>query len=81
MKNCAPTATIPCADSSSTGFMVGARYFFSKRTWTYLAYNQVSNKVNQFADYTGGAITSTSGAPLPLGADPKIFALGLFHAF
>jgi len=75
------TATISCTDSASTGFMVGARYFLSKRTWLYTSYNQVSNDINQFADYTGGAITSTSGAPLPLGADPKIFALGMFHAF
>jgi predicted porin len=81
MKKCAPTATIACADSASTGFMIGGRYFLSKRTWLYASYNQISNDVNQFADYTGGSITSVNGAPLPLGADPKIFALGMFHAF
>ncbi len=70
-----------CVDSASDGFMVGARYFLSKRTWVYASYNQVNNETNQFADYTGGGITSTTGAPSPLGADPKIIALGLFHAF
>jgi predicted porin len=74
-----------CANSSSDGFMIGARYFLSKRTWLYLSYNQVSNDSAQFADYTGGAITSTNqGAATVgnmLGADPKVFALGLFHAF
>jgi predicted porin len=62
--------------------MLGARYFLSKRTWVYASYNQVSNKDNQFADFTGGGITSTSGSPAAhLGADPKIWALGLFHSF
>jgi predicted porin len=71
-----------CANSSSDGFMVGARYFLSKRTWVYLTYNQVSNDSNQYADYTGGAITSANPTiPNLLGADPKVFALGLFHAF
>ncbi len=86
MKDCdAATATVSCANSSSTGFMVGARYFLSKRTWVYASYNQVSNKANQFADYTGSTITSTTGltaaGPNPYGADPKIWALGIFHAF
>jgi predicted porin len=84
MSGCSqPTSN--CSNSSSDGFMVGARYFLSKRTWVYLSYNQVSNDSNQFADYTGGAITSTNqGAATVgnmLGADPKVFALGLFHAF
>ncbi|MGH9255832.1 MAG: porin [Vicinamibacterales bacterium] len=86
IKDCnAATATVSCNDSDSNGFMVGARYFLSKRTWVYASYNQVSNKANQFADYTGSSITSTTGltaaGPNPFGADPKIWALGLFHAF
>jgi predicted porin len=86
IKDCdAATATVPCADSASSGFMVGARYFLSRRTWVYATYNQVSNDANQFADYTGGNITSTTGltqaGPNPYGADPKIWAIGLFHAF
>jgi predicted porin len=81
MKNCsAPTSN--CADSNSDGFMIGARYFLSKRTWVYISYNQVTNDAQQYADYTGGAITSANPTiPAMLGADPKIFALGLFHAF
>jgi predicted porin len=86
MKDCnAATATVPCSDSASTGFMVGGRYFLSKRTWVYATYNQVSNKANQFADYTTAGYTSTTGlaaaGPNPYGADPKIWALGIFHAF
>jgi predicted porin len=82
LKGCnALSAVGACANSDATAWMVGARYFFSKRTWAYLSYNEVSNKANQFVDYTGGGITSTVGAPSPLGADPTIFALVLFHAF
>jgi predicted porin len=85
MKDCAPTATVPCADSSSSGFLIGTRYFLSKRTWIYATYNQVSNKINQFADYTSSGITSTTpitaAGTSPYGADPKIFAVGFFHAF
>ncbi len=76
--------TLPaCTDSDANSFMVGARYFFSKRTWSYISYNQVSNSRGQYVDYTGGGITSWNGAGQAnlLGADPKIWALGLFHAF
>jgi predicted porin len=77
------TGTISCTDSSSSAWMVGARYFMSKRTWLYLTYNVVDNDRNQYVDYTGGGITSWNGTNLTglLGADPQILAFGLFHAF
>lgn len=84
MKGCAVATTTPgtgCSDTKADAFMVGARYFLSKRTWVYASYNQLDNKANQFVDYTGSSITSTTGGPTPLGADPKIWALGVFHAF
>jgi predicted porin len=72
-----------CSESASSAWMVGARYFMSKRTWLYASYNQVSNEQNQYVDYTGGAITSWNGTGQAalFGADPKIWALGIFHAF
>ncbi len=72
-----------CVDSGATSFMVGARYFLSKRTWVYLTYNQVSNDANQYVDYTAFGSTSWNGTGQVnlLGADPKIWALGIFHAF
>ena len=79
LKKC--TVAGACTNTKSTGFMVGGRYFMSKRTWLYASYNEVDNKANQFSDYTGGNITSTAGAPTPLGADPRIIAFGIFHAF
>jgi predicted porin len=81
MKGC-DVVTTQCDNTKSTAFMIGARYFLSKRTWVYASYNQVTNKDNQFADFTGGGITSTAGSPAThLGADPKIWALGIFHSF
>jgi predicted porin len=72
-----------CNESASNAFMIGGRYFMSKRTWLYLTYNQVDNEKNQYVDYTGGGITSwnTTGITNLYGADPRIFAFGIFHAF
>jgi hypothetical protein len=66
--------------------MIGGRYFLSKRTWLFASYNTVRNDQNQFADYNGGAITSANlpaggGSLYPYGADPEIWALGIFHQF
>ncbi|HSD53054.1 MAG TPA: porin [Burkholderiales bacterium] len=82
IKNC-DNPIISCGDSSSRGYMVGGRYFLSKRTWLFASWNLVDNKSNQFADFTGGAITSTnaSAGNVPFGADPQIWALGIFHQF
>jgi len=76
-------ATISCASSSADAWMIGGRYFLSKRTWLYASYNAVNNDANQYVDYTGGGITSWNGTGQAalLGADPQIWALGIFHAF
>lgn len=83
LKNCDGTAgTVSCNDTKAKSWLVGARYLLSKRTWVYASYNEVKNKANQNVDYVSGSITSVGqGASLPNGADPKIWALGLFHAF
>ena len=59
IKNC-DNAIIDCGDSKAIGYMVGGRYFLSKRTWLFASWNLVDNKSNNFADFTGGAITSTN---------------------
>lgn len=86
MKNCDATAIISCGDTKARGYMVGARYLLSKRTWLYASYNLVDNKSNNFADYIAAAITSNAtgiggGPNLPYGADPQIWALGIMHQF
>jgi predicted porin len=82
MKGCDGTETVPCTGTKAQAFMVGARYLLSKRTWLYASYNKINNKENQFADFTGAAITSVGGfSTTPYDADPEIWALGVFHAF
>jgi predicted porin len=87
LKGCnGDVGTVSCSNSDSDGYMIGGRYLLSKRTWLYASWNKVSNGDNQFADYVGGAITSTNlpaggGATYPYGADPEIWAVGIFHQF
>lgn len=85
VKNC-NNPGISCSDSGAKGYMVGGRYLLSKRTWLYASWNMVDNDTNNYADYTGGAITSTvvgttNGNYVPWGADPQIWAFGIFHQF
>jgi predicted porin len=87
MKDCgvgmggAVTPATVCQETKASAFLIGARYNLSKRTAVYVTWQEVDNKNNQFVDYLAGAITSTVGAPVPYGADPRVVALGLWHAF
>lgn len=84
MKDCDGTSPPgACDNTEADAWMIGARYLLSKRTWLYASYNQVDNDSGQFADYTGGGQTSTAftAATMPLGADPQIIAIGIFHQF
>jgi predicted porin len=89
MKSCdsdSAVGNVSCGSSGSSGYMLGGRYFLSKRTWLFASWNKVSNDSNQFADYQGGAITSTvnpagGGTIYPYGANPEIWAIGMFHQF
>ena len=84
LKSCDSDATpgsVSCGDSGARAYMIGGRYFMSKRTWVYASYNGTSNKSNQFADYTNAGYTSVNGAPFPYGADPEVWALGILHNF
>ncbi len=84
LKSCdsdAAPGNVSCGDSKARGYMVGVRYFMSKRTWIYASYNAVSNRSNQFADYTNAGYTSVGSGTFPYGADPEVWALGLMHNF
>ena len=69
-----------CDATESTSYMVGARYLLSKRTAAYVTYNKTTNKANAAADYTAAAYTANPGA-FPVGADPRVWAIGLMHNF
>jgi predicted porin len=75
-------------NSGAQSYLLGGRYFLSKRTWLYASWNKISNKTNSYSDYWGGWMTSANqlgAAPgLPStssGADPQIIAVGFFHTF
>ncbi len=67
-----------CDGTDSTGVTVGLRYNFSKRTAVYTSYIKHSNGSNQTADVTGGGY---SAGTVAAGADPKMFAVGIWHSF
>ena len=82
LKDCnSATLTLSCDGTKADGYMVGARYLLSKRTWIYASWNMVDNESNQFADYRSAGYTSVGSGTIPYGADPQIWAAGLFHAF
>ena len=80
--------TAGLGDSDVQTYLLGGRYFLSKRTWLYASWNKISNGRNNYVDYWGGWVTSANqlGAapglpPTASGADPQIFAIGIFHNF
>lgn len=85
-----------CDNTSATNWILGVRYLFSKRTAAYVNYSEIRNASNYNMDYIGGWMTSASttlpaalggtniapGLPATsVGADPKIFGVGLMHNF
>lgn len=77
--------SVNCNDTSAKAVMVGGKYFLSKRTGVYATFNQTKNEANQKVDYVAGgmsSITNTGLIPnLPVGADPRIIAVGVMHNF
>lgn len=86
VKGSSTAAGLP--DSDVQTYMVGGRYFLSKRTWLYATYNKISNGRNNYTDYWAAWTTSANqlgqapGLPASSsGADPQIIAVGIFHTF
>jgi predicted porin len=76
------------SDSDVQSYLIGGRYFLSKRTWLYASWNQLKNGRNNYVDYWGAWMTSANqsgiapGLPsTSSGADPRIIAIGIFHTF
>ena len=85
-KGCTEGLTTTCDNTGATGYMVAARYLFSKRTAAYASYNKIKNNDNATWDLSGGgqSSASASGSFLPAGsagADPQIIAVGVIHNF
>lgn len=82
-----------CDNTGATSYMVGARLNLSKRTGVYASFAQIRNESNYNMDYVGAWMTSASttvsalGLTVPglsaasVGADPRMFGVGLMHNF
>ncbi len=85
IKGCAAAGA--CNNTGATEWMLGLRYNMSKRTGVYVNYATIRNESNYNMDYVGGWMTSASFQGLPglpptsVGADPRLFGVGLMHNF
>ncbi len=73
-----------CDGTDASAYMLGMRYNMSKRTALYGTYNRISNGSNQNANYAAGGYDSAGLAGIAstsVGADPRIWALGVWHSF
>ena len=77
-----------CNNTNATTWMAGLRYNVSKRTGLYANYSAIRNDSNYNMDYTGGWMTSANylGAlpglpPTSVGADPRMYGVGVMHNF
>jgi predicted porin len=74
-----------CANTSSSVWMLGARYLMSKRTWAYASYASINNANNANMDFASTYAASAAGIPgltaASIGADPRVLAVGMAHMF
>ena len=74
-----------CDNTGARAYMIGTKYFLSKRTGVYASFNQTKNESNQIADYVAGGMSSAPNTGLipgiAPGADPRIIAVGIMHNF
>lgn len=69
-----------CNDTGVKGFFLGGRYALSKRTSLLAFYVEYKNEKNTNADMAAGGMSSVAGA-LAVGADPKVYGVGMLHNF
>ncbi len=74
-------------DDSNTrakAITLAGKYYLSKRTGVYVSYTTVRNEENSWADASGGGFSSAAAGGLPatsMGADVKVWAVGVMHNF
>ena len=76
-------ATDP-GNTKSKGYTLAAKYHFSKRTGAYISYSQIRNQANQWADASGGGMSSAGAGGIAAGnagADPRNIGIGMLHNF
>ena len=77
--------SVNCDETGARAYMLGTKYFLSKRTGVYASLNVTRNESNQNADYVAGGMSSAPNVGLTPGispgADPRIVAVGIMHNF
>ena len=77
--------SVNCDETGARAYMLGTKYFLSKRTGVYASLNVTRNESNQNADYVAGGMSSAPNTGLTPGispgADPRIVAVGIMHNF
>ena len=68
------------SNTGTKGWLLAAKYHFSKRTGAYISYTKVDNEAGATYDYRGGG-TAVGVTGASRGADPQIFAIGVQHNF
>ena len=66
------------ADSGAKGTMIGIRKDLSKRTGVYAWTGKITNEAANAVNFSGGSYASGNS---PVGADPKVTAIGIQHNF
>ncbi len=78
MGNAKGVTGVALVDTGATGLLIGVRKNLSARTGVYAAAMQINNDRNNAINFTGGAYAPGVSQ---LGADPKIFQVGMMHNF
>ena len=66
------------ANSGAKAYMVGIRKDLSKRTGVYAWTGKITNESANAVNFSGGSYASGNS---PVGADPKVTAIGIMHNF
>jgi predicted porin len=72
------------SDTQAKAYTLAVKYYLSKRTGVYASYTAVVNEQDSFADASGGGFSSAGAGGIPItsiGADIKVFGVGVMHNF
>jgi Gram-negative porin len=81
LSGCAGAVSGNCDNTGAIGFLVAARYLFAKDVSAYGFVTQVSNQAGIFHDYTDYRYSSIVPSSRNVGADPRIFGVGMRFSF
>ena len=72
------SAAVAVADTGVKGMYLGGRYKLSNRSSIHASYAKLTNDAANALNFSGGNYASGNS---PVGADPKVIAIGIMHNF